>query len=59
MVHIILVKALYQIIFSVLIASLINTARCIKISCVWVTLMAPQMRSTWYKVRVLQYKWAY
>ena len=58
MVHIILVKALYQIIFSVLIASLMNTARCIKISYFWVTLMAPQMKSTRYKVRVMQYKWA-
>ena len=45
MVHTILIKASYQIILSVLIASLMNTAKGIKISCFWMILMPPQMKS--------------
>ena len=50
MVHIILVKASYQVILSFLIASLMNTAKIIKFFYFWVISMPPQMKSAWKSV---------
>ena len=47
MAHIIQVKVSYQIILSVLIVSLMNTAKSIYFFCFWVILMLPQMKSSW------------